>query len=697
MRFFLYFKDLVVPGILLSLTLIFPHLASGQSANLGTCDSSNDRRWKYDFAPLGDKTMYFCDANNSLWFPSGFQANSTCSAVDEAKMRYNTGIGEYEYCDGSSWNSMKAKQYITCNGGSKPGVAGQMIFDAVYGQMLFCDGTWWWGMGASIQVVNNLTVDFPYEALIIKVWGNGGGGGGSSDQTTTDGAGGAGGTSYVTYNSGYPKTATITGFPKTATITGYPKTATISNASPGVVTITGHGLVANQSLTFSTTNTLPAPLVAGTTYYVKTVLTANTFTVSATSGGTVINTTSNGNGTHSVMATEPGIVTATAHGLSVNQAITFTTTGTLPSPLATGTTYYVQSVLTADTFTVSATSGGAVINTTTAGSGTHSVDLATPTAGVITVTAHGLSVGQSLVFTTTGTLPSPLTQGATYYVQSVPTANTFTVSATSGGAAINTTSAGSGTHSVNIFSLNYGATISQASPGVVTSAGHGFLANQMVIFKTSGTLPTPLTADTIYYVKTVTGNDTFTVSATSGGTVINTTSAGSGTHTVYSNTFRVLANGGGGGLKGSANPSTGGAGGVGGSGYDSTVTGNAGGDGSTTTTTSGAGAVAPQAPGGVGAASVTAGASQCLAGLAGTNNRGQGGSGASDNSANAGAGRAGGGGGSGALVIKKFTTGQIIQNATLDLTRATAATGGVAGGGCVGGAGKQGKTVFLYW
>jgi hypothetical protein len=77
--------------------------------------------------------------------------------------------------------------------------------------------------------------------------------------------------------------------PKSATVT-------ISNASPGVVTWTGHGLVANTPVVFSTTGALPTGLTAGTTYYVKTVLDVNTFTVSATPGGTVVNTSSVGSG-----------------------------------------------------------------------------------------------------------------------------------------------------------------------------------------------------------------------------------------------------------------------------------------------------------------------------------------------------------------------------------------------------------------
>lgn len=68
-------------------------------------------------------------------------------------------------------------------------------------------------------------------------------------------------------------------------------TVTITIASPGVVTWTGHGLAVGTGVSFATTGALPTGLVAGTTYYVKTVLDANTFTLSATKGGTVINTT----------------------------------------------------------------------------------------------------------------------------------------------------------------------------------------------------------------------------------------------------------------------------------------------------------------------------------------------------------------------------------------------------------------------
>lgn len=66
----------------------------------------------------------------------------------------------------------------------------------------------------------------------------------------------------------------------------------------------------------------------------------------------------------------PAIFTSVNHDLNNNDAIQFQTTGTLPSPLVAGTTYYVKNV-TGDTFEVSLVMAGASVNTTTSGSGSH--------------------------------------------------------------------------------------------------------------------------------------------------------------------------------------------------------------------------------------------------------------------------------------------------------------------------------------
>ncbi len=84
-------------------------------------------------------------------------------------------------------------------------------------------------------------------------------------------------------------------------------------------------------------------------------------------------------------------------------------------------------------------------------------------------------------------------------------------------------------------------TISNGTPGVVTLNGHGLTTGSVVHFTTTGALPTGLTAyvqgntnRVVYYVNVINAN-TFSLALTKAdaiaGTVIATTSAGSGTHT----------------------------------------------------------------------------------------------------------------------------------------------------------------------
>jgi hypothetical protein len=78
---------------------------------------------------------------------------------------------------------------------------------------------------------------------------------------------------------------------------GKTSTVTITNASPGVVTWTAHGLQNGEAIVLSTTGSLPTGLVAGTVYYVVSRA-ADTFQLSATVGGASINTSSAGAGVH---------------------------------------------------------------------------------------------------------------------------------------------------------------------------------------------------------------------------------------------------------------------------------------------------------------------------------------------------------------------------------------------------------------
>jgi hypothetical protein len=90
-------------------------------------------------------------------------------------------------------------------------------------------------------------------------------------------------------------------------------TATITIAAPGVVTWTDHGLSANSTIRFTTTGALPTGLAINTTYYVKTVLSPNTFTVSASAGGAAITTSGTQSGTQTALVWYGTAVVAVAN------------------------------------------------------------------------------------------------------------------------------------------------------------------------------------------------------------------------------------------------------------------------------------------------------------------------------------------------------------------------------------------------
>ena len=91
--------------------------------------------------------------------------------------------------------------------------------------------------------------------------------------------------------------------------------------------------------------------------------------------GAINNNTGN---TLTISHASPAVCSCTAHGLTADDPVRFFTTGSLPAPLTPNTVYYVISAgLTANAFEVSATRGGAAINTTTGGSGTQTFVAAT--------------------------------------------------------------------------------------------------------------------------------------------------------------------------------------------------------------------------------------------------------------------------------------------------------------------------------
>lgn len=79
--------------------------------------------------------------------------------------------------------------------------------------------------------------------------------------------------------------------------------------------------------------------------------------------------------TVTISIASPGVVAWAGHGLPNGQAIVLRTTGALPTGLAVGNTYYVVNA-TGDTFQLSASVGGAAINTSGSQSGSHTASAA---------------------------------------------------------------------------------------------------------------------------------------------------------------------------------------------------------------------------------------------------------------------------------------------------------------------------------
>jgi hypothetical protein len=84
-------------------------------------------------------------------------------------------------------------------------------------------------------------------------------------------------------------------------------TVTVTAAAPGVVTHTSHGMVDDQIVQFTTTDTLPAGLSLLTDYYLQNS-TTHTYEVSLTEGGASVTTTDTGTGTHTATSKDDPVL-----------------------------------------------------------------------------------------------------------------------------------------------------------------------------------------------------------------------------------------------------------------------------------------------------------------------------------------------------------------------------------------------------
>lgn len=122
-------------------------------------------------------------------------------------------------------------------------------------------------------------------------------------------------------------------------------------------------------------------------------------------------------------------------------------------------------------------------------------------ADTLNATAHGLLDTQKVQLSTTGTLPAPLQENTDYFVVSAA-ANTFKVSLTSGGAAINLTDDGTGTHEVrridnDASSINLMAAMQYVAGGQTVESQDIVFVYRNDIVRDGDTSPVPDPADVV--------------------------------------------------------------------------------------------------------------------------------------------------------------------------------------------------------
>ena len=245
------------------------------------------------------------------------------------------------------------------------------------------------------------------------------------------------------------------------------------------------------------------------------------------------------------------------HKLTVGDKFIPTSTA---NGLVSGTTYYVISVPAYNQFKLSTAPGGASV-TLTDGTGLS-------IKGVIT---HKLLENYTVSFSTTGTLPAPLSSVGAYYVLATDLTDTeFTISTQKNGTSVDIINTGSGVHSYSPEGLtitqlreNYNyidltiwnpgeytsdyptgraCSISNGPSATITLNSHGFVAGDVIKFTTSVGGSLPIGMSTLYRYFVISdglGANTFKVSPDPAGVAVDTSSAGSGTFYVGKTTGRL--------------------------------------------------------------------------------------------------------------------------------------------------------------
>lgn len=301
------------------------------------------------------------------------------------------------------------------------------------------------------------------------------------------------------------------------------------------------------------------------------------------------------------------LVLMTAHPFVAGDKVSFEGNGPVPVEITKGTTYFVVNPTT-DNFQVEPSLGGGAITFTW-----PEIGLRRSVAGVtfdgvnddVQYTSHPFVENDPVVFDGSGTMPTGLTKGTTYYVVS-PGVNSFKLEASIGGGAIDFTDNGAGSITVyralgtlsnspveqfdyaddnlnkadhsfvanDIVELydpyaspqpsfvaptglakatpyyvrnpdaSIGAVTMTAVDDLISINAHGIDENDPIVFSGGGTPSAEIVLGTVYYARDVLTNS-FKVAATPGGAAFDLTTDSSGTVNVAVKAFELAATNGG--------------------------------------------------------------------------------------------------------------------------------------------------------
>ena len=218
--------------------------------------------------------------------------------------------------------------------------------------------------------------------------------------------------------------------PKTATTNHTPNIATTSGSTTFTINDTGSSTNVFSYVYFNTPVSVGGTTLTGV-YPINTVASTDQYTILSSPAATYTNVE-----TATITNASPAVITVASAPVT-GTVVTFSTTGTLPTGITAGTQYFVRNI-NSTTFNISATPAGSLINTSSAGSGTHTATFpgqvpyfttanASPTISVL-FPNHGQSVGSTFSVTVPTTLGG-LTLSGLYTVSTVTDANNFTFTA----------------------------------------------------------------------------------------------------------------------------------------------------------------------------------------------------------------------------------------------------------------------------